>query len=57
MKLIRLFMEADISGDQLIDINEFKQLLHKLDRQLKSLPATAQVASQQGKYLGITIIQ
>ena len=27
-------------------------MLHRLDRSMKSLPATAQVADQQGKYLG-----
>ena len=48
----RLFTEVDTSGDQLIDLQEFKQMLKTLDGQLKNLPATAQVASQQGKYLG-----
>lgn len=43
----------DTSGDQALDIGEFKNLLRTLDHELKSLPATAQVASQQGKYLGI----
>ena len=42
----------DTSGDQRLDIEEFKELLHRLDRSMKSLPATAQVADQQGKYLG-----
>ena len=48
----RLFSEMDTSGDQRLDIEEFKELLHRLDRSMKSLPATAQVADQQGKYLG-----
>ena len=43
----------DTSGDQALDIGEFRNLLRTLDHELKSLPATAQVASQQGKYLGI----
>lgn len=43
----------DTSGDQALDIGEFKNLLRTLDHELKNLPATAQVASQQGKYLGI----
>ena len=42
----------DTSGDQRLDIQEFKELLRRLDRSMKSLPATAQVADQQGKYLG-----
>ena len=49
---IRFFSEMDTSGDQMLDIDEFKQLLRTLDHELKNLPATAQVASQQGKYLG-----
>jgi NADH:ubiquinone reductase (non-electrogenic) len=48
----KLFAEHDVSGDQRLDINEFKHVLATLDKQLKSLPATAQVASQQGEYLG-----
>ncbi len=43
----------DTSGDHMLDINEFKKMLVTLDAQLKSLPATAQVASQQGEYLGM----
>lgn len=42
----------DTSGDQRLDVQEFRQLLKKLDRSMKSLPATAQVADQQGEYLG-----
>lgn len=47
----------DTSGDQRLDFEEFKATLLHLDRQLKSLPATAQVASQQGKYLGRLLSQ
>ncbi len=43
----------DTSGDQMLDLDEFKKMLITLDSQLKSLPATAQVASQQGKYIGM----
>ena len=46
-----MFEEMDTSGDQRLDYEEFKQSLKQLDRKLKSLPATAQVASQQGVYL------
>lgn len=34
-----------------IDIENFKKLLSKVDAQMKTLPATAQVAAQQGQYL------
>jgi len=37
----------DTSGDQKLDFGEFKEALKLMDRKLKSLPATAQVASQQ----------
>ena len=32
-------------------MEEFKEILAEIDSELKSLPATAQVATQQGKYL------
>ena len=34
-----------------LDLGEFKALLEGMDRHLRSVPATAQVAKQQGKYL------
>ncbi|XVE66248.1 hypothetical protein DITRI_Ditri08aG0065200 [Diplodiscus trichospermus] len=34
-----------------IDIEKFKQALSEVDSQMKNLPATAQVAAQQGEYL------
>ena len=34
-----------------MSIEEFKTILSEIDGELKSLPATAQVATQQGKYL------
>ncbi len=33
-------------------MEEFRNFLSLVDKELKSLPATAQVAAQQGKYLG-----
>ena len=45
--LYRMFQQVDISGDQKIDYEEFVAMLKLMDRRLKSLPATAQVASQQ----------
>ncbi len=43
----RLFASTDTSGDQQVDYEEFVAILKKMDRNLKNLPATAQVASQQ----------
>ena len=43
----RLFKHTDTSGDEKLDYDEFVSVLKQMDRNLKSLPATAQVASQQ----------
>lgn len=43
----RLFESTDTSGDQRLDYDEFVAILKQMDRNLKNLPATAQVASQQ----------
>lgn len=45
--ICRMFQQMDVSGDQKIDYKEFVAMLQLMDRRLKSLPATAQVASQQ----------
>jgi NADH dehydrogenase FAD-containing subunit len=50
-KIKELFEECDINHDNILTRDEFKQALIKIDSNLKNLPATAQVASQQGKYL------
>ncbi|MCO5590973.1 hypothetical protein L7F22_044949 [Adiantum nelumboides] len=34
-----------------MDTEKFKEALSKVDAQMKTLPATAQVAAQQGQYL------
>jgi NADH:ubiquinone reductase (non-electrogenic) len=44
--------EVDIDGNTVLDLEEFKDLLAAIDKNLRSFPATAQVAAQQGKYLG-----
>ncbi|KAG0597553.1 hypothetical protein M758_12G003700 [Ceratodon purpureus] len=38
-------------GSMQLDIENFKQAISKVDSQMKSMPATAQVAAQQGEYL------
>jgi len=47
-----IFEQADLDHNQVLDRNEFKALLIEADRHLIELPATAQVASQEGRYLG-----
>ncbi|XP_065064340.1 uncharacterized protein LOC135690654 [Rhopilema esculentum] len=48
----RAFAEADVDKDHSLSVKEFQDFLTLIDKELKSLPATAQVAAQQGKYLG-----
>lgn len=46
------FKKADRNKDGVLTEDELKLALEQADRQLKVLPATAQVAAQEGKYLG-----
>ena len=49
---IELFFDAaDKNKDGSLDLEEFKEMLHTMDTYLRALPATAQVANQQGKVL------
>lgn len=43
--------EIDVNANQMLDVEEFKELLRAVDKNLSKFPATAQVAAQQGKYL------
>lgn len=43
--------EADANSNERIDLEEFKALLDRVDKNLQAFPPTAQVAAQQGKYL------
>jgi len=45
------FSKADKNKDGVLEMHEFKTALTAIDRTLKILPATAQVAAQEGKYL------
>ncbi|KAJ8618032.1 hypothetical protein MRB53_014218 [Persea americana] len=49
--LLNLFTGDDKDGSKELDIEGFKQALSPVDSQLKILPATAQVAAQEGAYL------
>ncbi|KAF9526941.1 hypothetical protein CPB83DRAFT_769273 [Crepidotus variabilis] len=51
-KVKEVFQLYDSDADNSLDLNELLQLLTEIGNRITSLPATAQVASQQGKYLG-----
>ena len=46
-----VFRAADTDGNGRLDEGEFRALLEGMDKHLRSVPATAQVAKQQGHYL------
>ncbi|RKP25509.1 pyridine nucleotide-disulfide oxidoreductase-domain-containing protein [Syncephalis pseudoplumigaleata] len=50
-KLNALFDEFDVDHSGTLDKQELRVMLESIDRQMTALPATAQVASQQGKYM------
>ncbi|KAJ3102118.1 hypothetical protein HDU97_000760 [Phlyctochytrium planicorne] len=50
-KVDKLFEKYDADKSGFLDLDEIKTLLVDVDKKLTSFPATAQVASQQGKYL------
>ena len=47
-----LFQLYDSDADNSLSLNELLRLLEEIGSRITSLPATAQVAAQQGKYLG-----
>jgi len=51
-KIEGLFDQFDMDGNHLLDWNEFESMLKHLDSNLINLPATAAIATQQGRYLG-----
>mmetsp|Transcript_36100 Transcript_36100/g.90589 ORF Transcript_36100/g.90589 Transcript_36100/m.90589 type:complete len:586 (+) Transcript_36100:49-1806(+) len=51
-KVHQLFDRFDANRDGQLSIDEFRTLLADVDANLKSYPATAQVAVQQGQFLG-----
>ncbi|KIJ41323.1 hypothetical protein M422DRAFT_60486 [Sphaerobolus stellatus SS14] len=55
LKARELFEEYDYDRDSSLGLNDLAELLQSIGRKLTSLPATAQVASQQGKYLGLKL--
>ncbi|KAG7092740.1 hypothetical protein E1B28_009068 [Marasmius oreades] len=51
-KVRELFELYDTDADNSLSLNELVRLLEDLGNKITALPATAQVASQQGKYIG-----
>ncbi|OSD08371.1 nucleotide-binding domain-containing protein [Trametes coccinea BRFM310] len=51
-KVRELFDLYDSDSDNSLNLNELAVLLQEIGNKITALPATAQVASQQGKYLG-----
>ncbi|KAJ4487664.1 hypothetical protein J3R30DRAFT_3430235 [Lentinula aciculospora] len=51
-KAREIFTMYDTNSDNALELNELVKLLEDLGNKITSLPATAQVASQQGKYIG-----
>ncbi|RUP48700.1 hypothetical protein BC936DRAFT_144141 [Jimgerdemannia flammicorona] len=54
-KLQSLFERYDEDHSGTIDMDELRKMLSDIDKKFTSLPATAQVAHQQGKFLGIQL--
>jgi len=52
IKVKELFDLYDLDSDHSLSMNELVRLLEEIGSKITSLPATAQVASQQGKYIG-----
>eukprot|EP01116_Phalansterium_solitarium_P019873 TRINITY_DN5711_c0_g1_i1.p1 TRINITY_DN5711_c0_g1~~TRINITY_DN5711_c0_g1_i1.p1 ORF type:complete len:710 (+),score=219.58 TRINITY_DN5711_c0_g1_i1:119-2248(+) len=46
-----LFAEGDVNHDGKLSVDEFQSILHRVDAMLTTLPATAETAIQQGRYL------
>ncbi|OAX41706.1 nucleotide-binding domain-containing protein [Rhizopogon vinicolor AM-OR11-026] len=56
-KVRTLFDLYDSDADNSLSLNELCMLLEEIGNKITALPATAQVASQQGKYLGKKLSQ
>ncbi|KAI9299059.1 FAD/NAD(P)-binding domain-containing protein [Neoconidiobolus thromboides FSU 785] len=49
--LLSAFKKYDVDHSNSLDLSEVQQMILDIDSKMTSLPATAQVANQQGKYL------
>eukprot|EP00027_Filamoeba_sp_ATCC50430_P008181 CAMPEP_0168556020 /NCGR_PEP_ID=MMETSP0413-20121227/8655_1 /TAXON_ID=136452 /ORGANISM="Filamoeba nolandi, Strain NC-AS-23-1" /LENGTH=680 /DNA_ID=CAMNT_0008586929 /DNA_START=1 /DNA_END=2039 /DNA_ORIENTATION=+ len=52
-----LFEQSDVNKDGKLSQEEFRTVLTKVDENITSFPATAQVAQQQGRYIGASLNQ
>jgi len=52
LQVRELFDLYDVNNDEVLSLNELAVLLHDIGNKITALPATAQVAEQEGKYLG-----
>ena len=48
-KAEEIFQEADVDKTGALSLEQFENLVKKIDSKIKQLPATAQVASQEGQ--------
>ncbi len=46
-----VFERYDVDGSRSLQLNEFKNVLADVDKEMRPFPATAQVAAQQGTYV------
>ncbi|KIY66321.1 nucleotide-binding domain-containing protein [Cylindrobasidium torrendii FP15055 ss-10] len=51
-KVRELFELYDMDQDNSLSLNEVARLMQVIEKKITTLPATAQVAAQQGKYIG-----
>src|SRR5689334_9879163 len=52
-----VFAKYDEDKDGHLSLTNFKKMLEDIDKKTRALPATAQVAAQEGKYLGMKLNQ
>ncbi|KAI9250930.1 pyridine nucleotide-disulfide oxidoreductase-domain-containing protein [Phascolomyces articulosus] len=51
-ELVHLFKKYDVDHSDTLEVEEMRCMLGDIDKKMTQLPATAQVASQQGAYVG-----
>eukprot|EP01123_Difflugia_compressa_P010846 TRINITY_DN4090_c0_g2_i1.p1 TRINITY_DN4090_c0_g2~~TRINITY_DN4090_c0_g2_i1.p1 ORF type:complete len:146 (+),score=19.31 TRINITY_DN4090_c0_g2_i1:49-486(+) len=56
-RLLEVFKEMDVDHSGSLSSEEFRSLLFRADSEVKVLPSTAQVASQQGQYVANKLTQ